>query len=103
MLHPQRAGAFDEPVHGRAVERAEPPVAVGAREACQQFEIHPLREAPEGAVLDGVLRLVERTRPQVFGNDAKDLRADVDAVEAVDVEAIEDGRGQWHSGRFVSG
>ena len=76
-------------------------VAIRSREARQQFEIDFLRQPAERAVGHGVARLEERHRPQVFGDEADHLRAHVEAVERVDVEAIEDLRRRLDAHRFV--
>ena len=76
-------------------------VTIRSREARQQFEIDLLREPAERAVGDGVARLEERHRPQVFGDQAEHLRAHVEAVERVDVEAIEDLRRRLDAHRLV--
>ena len=89
VLHAERARAVEEPVHRRAVEGAGASVAVGAAEAHQQFEVDAAGEAAERAVAHRVLRLVERARPQVLGGDRQHLAAHVEAVERVDVEAVE--------------
>src|SRR4051812_2666757 len=90
MLNAERAGAFEEPVHRRAVERARPPpLAIGFRHARQQFEIHLVREAPKRAVADFVAHLEPGSRLEVLRRDPEYLPANVVAFEGVDVEAIE--------------
>ena len=103
VFHAERAGPFEEPVHRRAVEGAAAAVAVGAAEAHEQLEVRTLGQAAEGAIAHGVLRLVERARPQVFGRDRQYLRAHVVAVNRVDVQAVENARRRRDTRRLVAG
>ena len=55
--------------------------AVGARDAREQLQVHLLRQPPERAVAD-VAGLVEHARLQVVRDEADDLAAHVEAVDA---------------------
>ncbi len=103
VLDAERAGALEKPVHRRAIEHAGAPVAVGAREADEQLEVDAQRQPPERAVGHGLAPLVKRARPQVLGDEPEHLRADVEAIERVDVEAIENPRRRLDAGRLVAG
>ena len=89
VLDAERAGAVDEPVHRRTIERARSAVAIRAGEADQQLQVDLLRQSPERAVGHRVFRLVERARTQVLGDQPQHLRADVEVVERSHVQAIE--------------
>ena len=103
VLDAERSGAFEEPVHRRAVERPRASMAIGTGEANEQLEVDAGGQAPEGAVAHAVARLVERARPQVLGDDAEDLAPHVDAVHRLHVEAVEEARGRRDAGSLVAG
>jgi hypothetical protein len=65
--------------------------------------VNLLRQPPERTVADRRRRLEERHRPEVMPHEADDRAADVVTVDGVDVEPIEQRRGQRHAGLFVAG
>ena len=90
VLHTERARAIEKPVHGRAVEAAGLAAhAISLRDAGQQFEIHLVREPPEGAVAHLVADLEPGARLEVLRHEPDDLLTDVVAIERVHVEPIE--------------
>src|SRR5262245_21611120 len=86
VLHSECLRSLEKPLNAGAIERAGAAGAIGARKADQQLDIDLLRKSPEGAVTHGVPRFVERHRPEMFGDDAEDLLADVETINAVDIQ-----------------
>src|SRR5688572_10528419 len=72
MLDAKRARAVEEPVHRRAVEIAGSAQTIGARQPCEQLEVHLLGKPPECAVAD-ICRFVEHAGLEVIRNQADDL------------------------------
>ena len=101
VLDAKLARALEKPVHRRAVEPAGPPEAVGLRDAREQLEVHFLRQAAERAIGYRRRRLPEHARLEMVRDDAQDLRADVVAVDRVDVQAIEDRGGRGDASLLV--
>ena len=97
MFDAEAARAFQEPVHRRAVEVAGPSLAVSLREAGEQLQIHLAREPAEGAVADAVARGVPHARLEVVRDQAEHLVPGVVAVQRMDVEPVEKGRGGRHA------
>ena len=82
MLHAERAGAFEEPVHGGAVEAPRlPPFAIRLGDACEQLQVHFVREPAERAVANFVAPFVPGARLEMLRGDAGDLRSYIVAVE----------------------
>jgi len=88
MLDAERPRALDEPVHRGAVEVSGAPEAIRAGEPREQLQIHLLRETAKCAIAD-TCRLPERARLQVMSDKSDHLRTDVEAVDRVNVQAIE--------------
>src|SRR5215204_1982123 len=100
MLDAERAGAFDEPVHRRAVERSGPAAAIRASKSRQQLQVHLLGETTKGAVTD-VLCLVKHAWLQMLSDEAEDLTTHVEAVDGVHVQPIEQRFGGFDAGLLV--
>src|SRR5437868_4448469 len=88
MLDAKRPRTLDEPVHRRAVEVAQAAETIRAREPREQLEVDLLRQPAERTVGD-VARLAKRAGLEMVRDETHDLRADVEAVDGVDVQPIE--------------
>src|SRR5687767_12360726 len=100
MLDAKRTGALEEPIHGGTIKVAGAAKAIRARDAGEEFEVDLLRQAAKRTVAD-VLRLAEHPRFQVVRSEADDLRADVEAIDCVDVQAIEQAGRRRYTGFLV--
>ena len=100
MLDAESASSRQEPVHGGAVETSGAPQAVGTGHSRQELEVDLLCEPSKCAVAD-VLCLVQHSRFQVVGHQSNHLLAHVEAVDGVNVQAIEQAQRRRDAGLFV--
>ena len=97
VLHAELARALEKPLDPRTVEVAGAALTVGGRDRASSSRSTFTCEPPERPVARRRCRLGEGQRLQVVGHDAEHLAADVEAVEGVDVEAIEEPRRRRHA------
>src|SRR5436190_1510147 len=95
MLDAERSRALEKPVHGGAIELAGAAAeAVRLRESCQQLQIDFVREPAECAVSDLVAHLEPHAGFEMLRDHAEHLMPDVVAIDRVNVQSIEKGRGR---------
>src|SRR5262245_47915376 len=100
MLDAERTRALQEPIHRTAVEVSRAAETVGARHTREEFQVHFLSEAPEGAIAD-MRCLPERSRLEMVRDETDHLRSNVEAVDTVDVQPVEQRYGRLDAGLLV--
>jgi hypothetical protein len=92
MLDAEATGAFEEPVHRLAVERAgRRPRQSDFASRAKELEVHFLRETTERSVADFVTRLEPHAGLQVLRRHTEHLAAHVVALNRIHVQSIEKG------------
>src|SRR5262245_16615854 len=100
MFDAERTRSFEEPVHRTAVEVSRAAQTVGARHAREEFQIDFLGEAAECAVAD-ISSLPKGSRLEMVRDETDDLPSNVEAVDAVDVQPVEQRHGRLNAGLLV--
>src|SRR6185369_1868110 len=88
VLDAERTRALEEPIHRTAVEVSRAAETVGARHAREEFQVHFLSEAAEGAIAD-MGCFPKRSGLEMVRDEADHLSSHVEAVDAVDVQPVE--------------